>query len=83
MEKFTTILAAAAVLTALGAGPVVADCAADIRSVAARAKQDSDWVRRETILALLAEARRDAARGHEAACLSTLTLARARLTSRG
>jgi hypothetical protein len=80
MEKFTTILT----IGMLFAGgfwirPAVADCLRDLAPVEARARTDQDWLRRETVMALLTEARRDAARGREAACVTTLDRARSQL----
>jgi hypothetical protein len=48
-----------------------------------RARVDRDWLRRETALALLAEARRDAARDRESACVTTLDHARLRMLNPG
>jgi hypothetical protein len=80
MEKFTTILSIGFLSAALFAGTAGAGCLQDASVMAARTQGDQDWVRRETVLAMLAEARRDAQRGREAACASTL--ARARTQSR-
>ena len=44
----------------------------DWRVVVAAPEVDQDWVRRETVLAMLTEARRDAARGREAGCVAIL-----------
>jgi hypothetical protein len=80
MEKFTTILTIGLFLTgALLARPAAAGCLQDLAPVEARARRDQDWLRRETALALLVEARRDAARGREAACVTALDHARLQL----
>ncbi len=80
MEKFTTILAIGLLLTGgLLARPAVAGCLQDLPPVEARARVDQDWLRRETALALLTEARRDAARGRETACAAALDRARLQL----
>jgi hypothetical protein len=76
MEKFTTILSIAFLSMGLFCGAARAGCLQDASVLAARAQGDPDWVRRETVLAILAEARRDAQRGREAACASTVQRAR-------
>jgi hypothetical protein len=76
MEKFTTILSIGFLATVLLIGTAAAGCLQDASVLAARAQGDQDWIRRETVLAILAEARRDAQRGREAACTSTLERAR-------
>ena len=76
MEKFTTILSIGLLAAVLLAGSAGAGCLQDASALAARTQGDQDWVRRETVLAMLAEARRDAQRGREAACASTLAQAR-------
>jgi hypothetical protein len=78
MEKFTTILAIGLLLA--GIGPAAAGCLQDLAPVETRVRRDSDWLRRETAMALLVEARRDATRGREAACIAGLDQARLRLT---
>jgi hypothetical protein len=77
MEKFTTILAIGMLSLAVLAEPATAGCLQDARSLASRAQGDADWLRRETVLAMVAEARRDALRGREAACVSALERAQA------
>ena len=72
MEKFTTILSIGFLSLALFCGAAKAGCLQDASALATRTQSDPDWVRRETVLAILAEARRDAQRGREAACASTL-----------
>ena len=59
------------------AGPAEAGCLQEASSLATRAQGAPDWLRRETVLALVAEARRDARLGREAACVSALERARA------
>ena len=76
MEKFTTILAAAVLSLGLVNQPAVAGCLQDATVLAARARSDQDWLRRETIMALVTEAKRDALRGRETACVSVLERAR-------
>jgi hypothetical protein len=75
MEKFTTILAVAMLSLAL-VNQASAGCLQDATSLAVRAQGDQDWLRRETVIALVTEARRDALRGREAACVTTLERAR-------
>jgi hypothetical protein len=77
MEKFTTILAIGMLSMAVLAGPAEAGCLQEASSLATRAQGDPDWLRRETVLAMVAEARRDARLGREAACVSALERARA------
>jgi hypothetical protein len=77
MEKFTTILAVFMLSLAAVNQPAAAGCLQDAAALAARARADQDWLRRETVMALVTEARRDAVRGREAACASTLDRARA------
>jgi hypothetical protein len=80
MEKFTTIVTIGLLLSgALPARYAVAGCLQDLAPVEARARNDQDWLRRETALALLIEARRDATRGREAACVTALDRARSQL----
>jgi hypothetical protein len=81
MEKFTTILAIGALSLTLLTGPAAAGCLQDAASLASRAQRDQDWIRRETVLAMVVEARRDALRGREAACASALARARAQSRS--
>jgi hypothetical protein len=76
MEKFTTILAAVGLSLTLVNQPAVAGCLQDATLLAARAQGDQDWLRRETIMALVTEAKRDALRGRETACASMLERAR-------
>lgn len=76
MEKFTTILIAA-MLTLTAVSQASAGCLQDASALAARAQTDQDWLRRETVMALLTEARREALRGREAIYASTLDRARA------
>lgn len=76
MEKFTTILSIGFLAAVLLGGAAMAGCLQDASALATRAQGDRDWIRRETVLAILAEARRDAQRGREAACASTLERAR-------
>jgi hypothetical protein len=76
MEKFTTILAVAALCLVAIDQPARAGCLQDAASLAARTSGDPDWLRRETVMALVAEAKRDALRGRETACASTLRRAR-------
>lgn len=76
MEKFTTILAVA--MFSLGVvNQAAATCLQDAALLAVRTRADPDWLRRETVMALVTEARRDALRGREAACTATLDQARA------
>jgi hypothetical protein len=77
MEKFTTILSIAVLSVGLLDAPAWAGCLQDAAALASRTQADQDWIRRETVLAMLAEARRDAQRGREAACVSGLERARA------
>jgi hypothetical protein len=77
MEKFTTILAIGVLSMGLLAAPAGAGCLQDATLLATRAQGDQDWIRRETVLAMVMEARRDALRGREAACSSALRRARA------
>lgn len=76
MEKFTTILAAVGLSVAFVNQPAAAGCLQDAASLAARARGDQDWLRRETIMALVTEAKRNALRGRETACASMLERAR-------
>jgi len=76
MEKFTTILSIGVVSVTLFCGAAAAGCLQDAAALASRTQGDRDWIRRETVLAILAEARRDAQRGRETACASTLERAR-------
>jgi hypothetical protein len=78
MEKFTTILGIAILSLAVVSRPAAAGCLQDAASLAVRVQGDQDWLRRETVMALVAEAKRDAVRGREAACASTLQQARLR-----
>lgn len=82
MEKFTIIFGICVLLTgfALG-GPAMAGCLQHLPSLEARVRQDQDWLRRETVMAMLVEARREAARGREKACIIMLEQARAQLRS--
>jgi hypothetical protein len=77
MEKFTTILGIAMLSLAAVNQPAAAGCLQDAAALAVRAQGDQDWLRRETVMALVTEAKRDAARGREASCVSTLDRARA------
>jgi len=77
MEKFTTILSIAMLSMSLLGTAAQAGCLQDAAALANRTQADQDWIRRETVLAVLAEARRDAQRGREAACVSGLERARA------
>ena len=77
MEKFTTILAIAMLSLVAVNQPETAGCLRDAAALATRARVDQDWLRRETVMALVTEAKRDAMRGREAACVSTLDRARA------
>jgi hypothetical protein len=80
MEKFTTILAIGLLTAGLAmVNPAFAGCLQDVASTQSRARVDQDWVRRETVLAMLTEARRDAARGRESGCVAILEQARAQL----
>lgn len=76
MEKFTTILASAMLFLALVNHPANAGCLQDAATLAARTRTDQDWLRRETVMALVAEAKREALRGRETGCASTLERAR-------
>ena len=76
MEKFTTILAVA-MLSLVAVNHAGAGCLQDASALATRAQTDQDWLRRETVMALVTEARREALRGREAICTSTLDRARA------
>ena len=78
MEKFTTILGIAILSLTVISRPAAAGCQQDAAALAARVRIDQDWLRRETVMALVAEAKRDAVRGREAACASTLAQARVR-----
>lgn len=77
MEKFTTILAIGMLSVAALAAPAGAGCLQDVGALATRVQVDSDWLRRETVLAMVAEARREARLGREAACVTALERARA------
>ena len=77
MEKFTTILAIGVLSMVVLAGPAAAGCLQEATALASRAQADRDWMRREIVLAMITEARRDALRGREAACASALDRARA------
>lgn len=79
MEKFTTILSIGLLSAVLSGGVAAAGCLQDAALLARRTQGDQDWIRRETVLAILTEARRDAQRGHEAACASSLERARVQL----
>jgi hypothetical protein len=80
MEKFTTIVGICILATGIaGAVPAAAACLQQADFVARQVRGEPDWLRRETVLAMLIEARRDAARGHESACIATLNRARAQL----
>ena len=82
MDKFSTIVRICGfgmALVVTGPGPALAGCLDTMGPVQRRALGEQDWVRRETVLAMLTEARRDAIRGAEAACLATLDRARAQL----
>lgn len=80
MEKFTTILTIAALaIAAAWATPAAAGCLQELTQLEARLRGDQDWLRRETTLAMIVEARRDAVRGREAACITTLNQARSQL----
>ncbi|HEX2113307.1 MAG TPA: hypothetical protein VHM01_02785 [Alphaproteobacteria bacterium] len=77
MEKFTTILAIGMLSAAVLGTPAAAGCLQDAAALARRTQADRDWIRRETVLAMVMEARRDALRGREAACVSALERAQA------
>jgi hypothetical protein len=82
MNKVNTILALLGLglaVSALDAGPASADCLRSMSLVQRRALGAQDWVVRETALAMLTEARREASRGAEAACLVTLEQVRTQL----
>lgn len=83
MEKFTTILspvlALAAILVVNQPAPAAAGCLQEVSFVETQARWEPDWMRRETVLAMLIEARRDANKGREAACMVTVDKARAQL----
>lgn len=80
MEKFTITLVIGVLSVGFAwGGPAHAGCLQDVALMAARVRTDQDWIRRETVLAMLTEARRDAMRGREDTCISALERARAQL----
>jgi hypothetical protein len=82
LTKFWTILLFGGLLSlVLPIGPAAAKCADEIAFVEALARAEGDWLRRETTLAILTEAKRDALRGREMECHASV--GRARMQLRG
>lgn len=84
MGNFNTILAIlGTVLAAAMAQPqphsAGGPCRNDAEKLAAAAKAEPDWLKREVAFALLAEARHEAAHGRETSCLDRVNSARAEL----
>lgn len=83
MSKSATLalfLAVAAVPAAAGDRPGTA-CLREVGFVERLARAEADWMKRETTLAALTEARREAERGREAACMAVVDKARSLLRS--
>lgn len=80
LTKFWIVLFAGGLLgLVLPGGSAAAKCADEIPFVEAQARAEPDWLRRETTLALLTEAKRDASRGREMECRASVGQARTQL----